>query len=106
MRSASAIFSKLLAVRFSHYRANPRTSIPADTTAHRPAPTIGGSIISGLPVFVGGAFDQREAPGFFGSAGSNFLHFDCNRAALFPVVRFLFACIGYRQRLLLPGVMR
>jgi len=26
--------------------------------------------------------------------------------ALFPVVRFLFACIGYRQRLLLPGVMR
>ena len=39
-------------------------------------------------------------------AGSNFLHFDCNRAALFPVVRFLFACIGYRQRLLLPGVMR
>ena len=38
---------------------------------HRPVPTIGGSITSGLPVFAGGAFDQREAPGFFGSAGNN-----------------------------------
>ena len=38
---------------------------------HHPVPTIGGSITSGLPVFAGGAFDQREAPGFFGSAGNN-----------------------------------
>lgn len=32
-----------------------------------PVPTIGGAITSGKPVFVGGAFDQRELPGFFGS---------------------------------------
>ena len=38
---------------------------------HHPVPTIGGSITSGLPVFAGGAFDQREALGFFGSAGNN-----------------------------------
>jgi putative CocE/NonD family hydrolase len=32
-----------------------------------PVPTIGGNITSGRPVMVGGAFDQREAPEFFGS---------------------------------------
>jgi uncharacterized protein len=32
-----------------------------------PVPTIGGTITSGQPVMVGGAFDQREAPAFFGS---------------------------------------
>ncbi|MDY3331794.1 MAG: CocE/NonD family hydrolase, partial [Pelistega sp.] len=37
----------------------------------RPVPTIGGSITSGLPVFAGGAFDQRESPEFFGTDGTN-----------------------------------
>ena len=32
-----------------------------------PVPTIGGPISSGQPMMVGGAFDQREAPAFFGS---------------------------------------
>lgn len=32
-----------------------------------PVPTIGGPISSGEPMMVGGAFDQREAPAFFGS---------------------------------------
>jgi uncharacterized protein len=32
-----------------------------------PVPTIGGTITSGLPVMIGGAFDQREGPAFFGS---------------------------------------
>jgi putative CocE/NonD family hydrolase len=32
-----------------------------------PVPTIGGTITSGLPIMVGGAFDQREAAQFFGS---------------------------------------
>lgn len=34
---------------------------PAD-----PVPTIGGAISSGQPIMAGGAFDQREAPAFFG----------------------------------------
>jgi hypothetical protein len=48
---------------------------PAATAAPRtyrydpaqPVPTIGGPISSGEPLMVGGAFDQREAPAFFGS---------------------------------------
>lgn len=36
-----------------------------------PVPTIGGSVTSGLPVFAGGAFDQRESPDFFGTDGTN-----------------------------------
>jgi uncharacterized protein len=32
-----------------------------------PVPTIGGHITSGQPIMVGGAFDQRETPDFFGS---------------------------------------
>ena len=32
-----------------------------------PVPTIGGTVTSGLPVMVGGAFDQTEGPRFFGS---------------------------------------
>ena len=32
-----------------------------------PVPTIGGTVTSGRPVMVGGAFDQREGPAFFGS---------------------------------------
>jgi putative CocE/NonD family hydrolase len=31
-----------------------------------PVPTIGGALTSGQPIFEGGAFDQREAPQFFG----------------------------------------
>lgn len=38
---------------------------------NHPIPTIGGAITSGKPVFVGGAFDQKELPNFFGSAGNN-----------------------------------
>lgn len=32
-----------------------------------PVPTVGGTVTSGQPLMVGGAFDQREAPQFFGS---------------------------------------
>jgi hypothetical protein len=32
-----------------------------------PVPTIGGAVTSGEPLMVGGAFDQREGPGIFGS---------------------------------------
>lgn len=32
-----------------------------------PVPTIGGTVTSGRPVMEGGAYDQREAPEFFGS---------------------------------------
>jgi putative CocE/NonD family hydrolase len=32
-----------------------------------PVPTIGGTVTSGQPVMVGGAFDQREGPRFLGS---------------------------------------
>jgi putative CocE/NonD family hydrolase len=47
---------------------------PATGARHRafrhdpaaPVPTIGGTITSGQPIMVGGAFDQREAPQFFG----------------------------------------
>ena len=37
---------------------------PAD-----PVPTIGGALTSGAPIFVGGAFDQRERADFFGTRG-------------------------------------
>lgn len=33
----------------------------------RPVPTIGGTVTSGQPLMVGGAFDQREGPRFYGS---------------------------------------
>lgn len=36
-----------------------------------PVPTIGGALTSGAPVFVGGAFDQRERADFFGARGDN-----------------------------------
>ncbi len=39
------------------YAADPR----------HPVPTIGGAIASGAPLMEAGAFDQREAPAFFGS---------------------------------------
>jgi putative CocE/NonD family hydrolase len=38
-----------------------------DYDPHHPVPTIGGTVTSGQPVMVGGAFDQRESPAFFGS---------------------------------------
>jgi len=37
-----------------------------DYDPSHPVPTIGGPLTSGEPVFEGGAFDQREAPRFFG----------------------------------------
>lgn len=36
-----------------------------------PVPTVGGALTSGTPVFVGGAFDQRERPDFFCTRGDN-----------------------------------
>lgn len=36
-----------------------------------PVPSIGGAITSGKPIFWGGAFDQREKVGFFGSHENN-----------------------------------
>jgi hypothetical protein len=44
-------------VTWKEYRYDPR----------HPVPTIGGTVTSGRPVMVGGAFDQRESPDFFGS---------------------------------------
>lgn len=37
-----------------------------DFDPSNPVPTIGGALTSGQPVFEGGAFDQREAPRFYG----------------------------------------
>ena len=34
----------------------------------KPVPTIGGPITSGAPLMVGGAFDQKETPEFFGAS--------------------------------------
>jgi putative CocE/NonD family hydrolase len=45
------------AERYREYRFDPVN----------PVPTIGGTVTSGQPVMVGGAFDQREGPRFFGS---------------------------------------
>jgi putative CocE/NonD family hydrolase len=38
-----------------------------DYDPRHPVPTIGGTVTSGQPVMIGGAFDQRENPAFFGS---------------------------------------
>ena len=35
---------------------------------NHPVPTIGGNISSGVPIMHPGGFDQREAPGFYGSS--------------------------------------
>lgn len=54
-------------------RLAPTTPEPGDAFAefvhnpNDPVPTIGGSITSGLPVMVGGAFDQRTRSGLFGA---------------------------------------
>jgi putative CocE/NonD family hydrolase len=50
-------------------------AVPSEANASReyrydpkdPVPTIGGTVTSGQPVMVGGAFDQRESARFFGS---------------------------------------
>ena len=47
----------------------PPAAAPAlayDYDPSNPVPTIGGPLTSGRPVFEGGAYDQREAPQFFG----------------------------------------
>jgi uncharacterized protein len=47
----------------------PTLSLPPKSYRYDPAapvPTIGGTITSGQPIMVGGAFDQREAAQFFG----------------------------------------
>ena len=41
-----------------------------DYDPQQPTPTIGGTLTSGLPVMVGGAFDQRDDARFFGCSGS------------------------------------
>jgi putative CocE/NonD family hydrolase len=38
-----------------------------DYDPRQPVPSIGGTMTSGEPIMVGGAFDQREDAGFFGS---------------------------------------
>ena len=51
-------------------REAPGPGAPSRTWTHdptHPVPSIGGTITSGKPVMVGGAFDQREGPRFFGS---------------------------------------
>ena len=60
---------------YCHRDGSLTTSRPNDRDAYRqyrfdpahPVPTIGGTVTSGQPVMVGGAFDQREGPRFFGS---------------------------------------
>ncbi|MEP6939020.1 MAG: CocE/NonD family hydrolase [Rudaea sp.] len=60
---------------YFHRDATLSTRKPAEASAYReydydprhPVPTIGGTVTSGKPVMVGGAFDQREAAQFFGS---------------------------------------
>jgi putative CocE/NonD family hydrolase len=41
-------------------------SLSYDYDPRNPVPTIGGTLTSGKPVMVGGAFDQREDPRFYG----------------------------------------
>ena len=43
------------------------SSLAYDFDPRNPVPSIGGTITSGAPIMVGGAFDQRESPDFFGS---------------------------------------
>jgi putative CocE/NonD family hydrolase len=44
-----------------------RGQLGYDYDPRNPVPTIGGNITSGRPIMVGGAFDQRETPQFYGS---------------------------------------
>lgn len=48
--------------------ANPGESILFSDPSN-PVPTLGGQATSGKPVFVGGSFEQVEAPQFFGASG-------------------------------------
>jgi putative CocE/NonD family hydrolase len=69
----------LPATQFTNYYLHPHGRLAPETPAatappltyrydpRHPVPTIGGPISSGEPMMVGGAFDQREAPAFFGS---------------------------------------
>ncbi|MBL8548799.1 MAG: CocE/NonD family hydrolase [Hyphomonadaceae bacterium] len=45
----------------------PNASRSYDYDPRAPVPSIGGGITSGAPIMAGGAFDQREAPQFFGA---------------------------------------
>lgn len=57
---------------FSLQEHIPVTSVHCfQSDPNNPIPTIGGAITSGKPIFVGGAFDQRELMGFFGSKQNN-----------------------------------
>ncbi|RFD29434.1 antibiotic hydrolase [Pseudomonas sp. GL93] len=70
--------SQTLTLYLNAHRQLSRTA-PVEADAHlsyradpaHPVPTIGGALTSGAPVFVGGAFDQRERPDFFGTQGDN-----------------------------------
>jgi uncharacterized protein len=64
--------------RWRAYYLDPAGALTPERPAHAttvgylydpraPVPTVGGCITSGRPIMVGGAFDQREAPQFFGS---------------------------------------
>jgi putative CocE/NonD family hydrolase len=46
---------------------SPSATLTYQYDPHDPVPTIGGCITSGRPIMVGGAFNQHEAPEFFGS---------------------------------------
>ena len=43
------------------------SALTYDYDPRQPVPSIGGTMTSGEPIMVGGAFDQREDAGFFGS---------------------------------------
>lgn len=47
------------------------TAITLISDPNHPVPTIGGALTSGAPIFFGGAYDQREKVGFFGSKGDD-----------------------------------
>lgn len=49
----------------------PPSSLSYFSDPAHPVPTIGGSLTSGAPVFVGGAFNQIESPDFFGTRGDH-----------------------------------
>lgn len=60
-----------------HQRLSPHAPTASDASLSyradpdHPVPTLGGALTSGAPVFVGGAFDQRERPDFFGTHGNH-----------------------------------
>jgi putative CocE/NonD family hydrolase len=52
--------------RLGEVRPEKGAALSYDFDPSDPVPTIGGALTSGQPLFEGGAFDQREAPQFFG----------------------------------------